>query len=325
MLRERILQAAHEGHPGIVGMKKRLRSKVWWPKMDVLVEKMVKSCKGCILVSAPENPELLKRREMPEKPWVDIAIDFLGPLPSSEYILVAIDYFSRYKEIKIMRNINSTNTILKLREIFTRLGYPQTITCDNGPQFRSEELKNFCNINNIKLYHTIPYWPQQNGEVERQNREILKRIKISSSLKRNWKEDIQDYIIMYHNTPHSVTGKAPAELFFGRLLKDKLPEINQHSITHEETRDQDKLQKAKGKIYTDKRRNARENTLSEGDTVLVKANRENKLSSNFQDVPHTVLKKSKGDILIKNDETGDVTRRNIVHLKKVDGSWSILK
>ena len=38
-LRHHILEPAHEDHPGIVAMKNRLRSKVWWPKMDVSAEK----------------------------------------------------------------------------------------------------------------------------------------------------------------------------------------------------------------------------------------------------------------------------------------------
>lgn len=47
VLRERVLELAHEGHQGIVKMKCRLRSKVWWPKMDADAEKLCKSCHGC--------------------------------------------------------------------------------------------------------------------------------------------------------------------------------------------------------------------------------------------------------------------------------------
>lgn len=49
-LRKRVLDAAHEGHPGIVSMKARLRTKVWWPKCDKDAENIVKACKGCTLV-----------------------------------------------------------------------------------------------------------------------------------------------------------------------------------------------------------------------------------------------------------------------------------
>lgn len=148
-LRQRILYAAHEGHPGIVAMKCRLRTKVWWPKMDDHAEKKIKACKGCTLVSFPSAPHPLKRREMPTGPWIDVAVDFMGPLPSGDHFFVIVDYFSRYKEIKIIKNVTSTNTINLLKEIFSRLGFPVSITADNGKQFVSEEMKNFCTENGI--------------------------------------------------------------------------------------------------------------------------------------------------------------------------------
>ena len=46
-LRSRVLTLAHEGHPGIVSMKQRLRSKVWWPGVDKEAEKFCKTCFGC--------------------------------------------------------------------------------------------------------------------------------------------------------------------------------------------------------------------------------------------------------------------------------------
>ena len=49
-LRQRVLNLVHEGHPGIVGMKSRLRSKVWWPGIDKQIEMHCKSCYGCQLV-----------------------------------------------------------------------------------------------------------------------------------------------------------------------------------------------------------------------------------------------------------------------------------
>lgn len=100
-IRSKVLAAAHEGHPGIVSMKIRLRSKVWWPKIDKDAKHYVRACKGCTLVSTPNPPNPMRRRELPAKPWIDVAIDYLGPLPSGHYLLVIVDYFSRYKEVKI--------------------------------------------------------------------------------------------------------------------------------------------------------------------------------------------------------------------------------
>lgn len=326
-LRNQVLMAAHEGHPGIVLMKSRLRSKVWWPRYDKDAETLVKSCRGCTLVSGPNPPNPLKRRELPHEPWVDIAIDLMGPLPSGDFILVAIDYFSRYKEIKITKKISSADVIKILKEIFSRLGNPKTVTADNGKQFSSEEFKHFCKDRNIVLYNTIPYWPQQNGEVERQNRDILKRLKISQVEKTDWRAALEEYLVMYNSTPHSVTGKSPSELFFKRQFRDKIPmlcDINRQ-VEDSDVRDRDREKKQSGKDYTDKKRNTKECDLTPGDKVYLKnIIKENKLSLNYNPTPHTVEKSTGGDIEVRNDITGQKLRRNVVHLKKIEGQWSVV-
>lgn len=121
--------------------------------------------------------------------------------------------------------ITATVTKTMLKEIFARNGYPVTLTADNGRQFISEEFINFCKECGITLYNTILYWPQQNGEVERQNRDTLKRLKISQIEKKDWKQELYTYLMMYNSTPHSVTGKSPSELFFKRKFRDKIPSI----------------------------------------------------------------------------------------------------
>ncbi|XP_055590225.1 uncharacterized protein K02A2.6-like [Uranotaenia lowii] len=143
-LQQRILQLAHEGHPGIRMMKAHLRANVWWPKMDQHVETFVKACRGCALVSAPNPPEPMIRKKFPTGPWEHIAIDFLGPLPEGESLLVCIDYYSRYLEIIEMRDITTTSVIEQLLILFSRYGIPHFLRADNGPQFSSEEFRSFC-------------------------------------------------------------------------------------------------------------------------------------------------------------------------------------
>lgn len=94
-LRPRILIAAHENQPGVVAMKARLRKTVWWPNMDEEAENHIKKCTGCIFVAGPTPPNPLRRRQFPAAPWVDTAMDFMGSLPSGDYLFVIIDYFSQ--------------------------------------------------------------------------------------------------------------------------------------------------------------------------------------------------------------------------------------
>ena len=49
----RRLESAHEGHQGSVKTKSRLRTKVWWPKMDADAEHVYKGCHGCQVVEQP--------------------------------------------------------------------------------------------------------------------------------------------------------------------------------------------------------------------------------------------------------------------------------
>lgn len=44
--------------------------------MDDAIARTVDGCEGCRLVSLPERPEPMQRRQLPEAPWLDVAIDF---------------------------------------------------------------------------------------------------------------------------------------------------------------------------------------------------------------------------------------------------------
>lgn len=253
---ERMLELAHEGHPGISVMKRRLRAKVWWPKIDQAVENFVKKCFGCTITSAPDRPEPMKRTELPNDTWQHVAMDYCGVLPSGHHMLVVVDYFSRFIEVEFVKTINSEETIDQIDTMFARCGYPLSITADNARQFISQEFKEYCEQTNIRLISTIPYWPQMNGEVERQNRSLLKRLIIMQNEKKKWRRELNKYLLMYRSTKHSITLKSPGELMFGRCIRDKLPSIWQPAEVDEELRDRDKEQKVKGKEYSDAKRKA---------------------------------------------------------------------
>lgn len=319
-LRSRMLDLAHEGHPGESVMKRRLRDRVWWPGMDREVTNRVTHCEGCRLVSLPTKPEPMSRRSMPSKPWVDIAIDFLGPMPSGVYLLVVIDYYSRYKEVEVMNKITAKETVNRLNTIFTRLGYPRTITLDNAKQFVGLELEEYNRKHGIHLNHSTPYWPQENGLVERQNRSLLKRLQISNALGRDWHQDLQDYLVMYYTTPHSTTGRTPSELMHGRTIRSKIPTLQdiETTPTTSEVADRDRLQKQKGKENEDSRRGARSSSIDLGDKVLMKNLLPgNKLQTTFGSKEFKVIDRSGPRVTIEDPENGRSYDRNVAHLKRI--------
>lgn len=200
-LREQVIEIAHEGHQGIVKTKQRLRTKVWWPGIDAEAEKKCRSCHDCQLVSQPSVPEPMVRTKFPDAPWQDLAIDILGPVPTGESLLVVVDYFSRYFEVVIMNTVTTERIKKGLEPIFARHGLPISITSDNGSQFVSEEFQNYLTENGIEHRTVTPLYPQANGEVERQNRTLLKAMKITHSKGQNWKDELPKFLLAYRSTP----------------------------------------------------------------------------------------------------------------------------
>ena len=174
---------------------------------------------GCQLVSKPINPEPIIRTASPSGPWQDVAIDLLGFLSSRNYIFFVIDHFIRYLELVVIKTVTTEKVIKSLTKMFTTHGSPIPITSNNGPQFVQRLSVS------IKHRNVISLWPQVNGEVKRQNRSLLKRIKIAQVEGNNWKKEMNAYLLMYRFTPHSTTSFSPAELLFKRKLRTKLSEF----------------------------------------------------------------------------------------------------
>lgn len=155
------------------------------------------------------------------------------------------------------------------------------------------------------------------------NRSILKRLQISHFGQKNYKEEIQKFIQMYNATPHGTTGKSPAELLYGRNIRDKLPSVNdiEDVPIDNEARDRDVINKEKGKKREDTARGARDADINLGDKVLVKnAVFPHKLTTNWGNASYEVIKKNGNELLLEGD--GRFIRRHVTHVKKVPESTS---
>ena len=146
------------------------------------------------------------------------------------------------------------------------------------------------------------------------------------------KRELYRFLLAYNSTPHQTTGVSPAELLFGRKIRTKLPELStldkkeisenytlrNKSVPEyrqdESVREKDAERKMIGKEYADERRNASESSVKVGDEVLVKQNKTNKLSLNFEKEPYTVLDKHGSQLTVQN-KTGKTVKRNVTFTK----------
>lgn len=141
-LQKQIVNVAHEGHLGITKTKS-LREKVWFPKMDQMVESMVKSCIACqATVEKPQYPQL-HLSPMPEGPWQSVSMDFYGPIPTGELFLVIIDDYSRFPIVQVVNSTAFRGIKERLDDMFSFVGIPIIVRSDNGPPFNGQEFSDF--------------------------------------------------------------------------------------------------------------------------------------------------------------------------------------
>ena len=283
-LRKQTLALAHEGHQGIVKTKQLIREKVWFPNIDREVEVLLSACQA----NGPNTkPDPLTMSSLPPEPWHTVHIDFCGPFPSGEYLLVVIDAYSRFPEVDIVHSTKATTTISKLERIFATHGVPAVIKSDNGPPFTSHEFHSYVTEMGVKHQKITPLWPQANSEAENFMKPLTKSIRAACTEKKNWKREIYTFLLNYRATPHTTTGFPPSKLLFNRKIRTKLPQVVNISDKSKDdmVRQTDELAKAKMKLNADRSRQAKKSTIQIGDMVLLRQKKMTKLTTKFD--PHS--------------------------------------
>ena len=100
-------------------------------------------------------------------------------IPKKGYLLVVVDYYSKWPEIAFLTKTDAGNVIKCMESRFCTHGLPETLRSDNGPPFALREFEGFLEYLSIDHKKGIPYWPQSDGEVERLNKTLLKAIRIA--------------------------------------------------------------------------------------------------------------------------------------------------
>ncbi|MCO5609031.1 hypothetical protein L7F22_063252 [Adiantum nelumboides] len=146
----------------------------------------------------------------------------MGPLPRTAngklYILVAIDYMTRWIEAQSVTKVNE-KTVSKFfyTHICCRFGTPLEIVSDNGPGFRKGLLTEVCEKLKISHRHSTPYYPQSNGLLKKANGIIASIIrKMVESKPKRWDNFLNGAIWAYRTTYRDATQFTPFNLVYGQ-------------------------------------------------------------------------------------------------------------
>jgi hypothetical protein len=311
-LQQRAVELAHVTHQGMSRTKALLRTKVWFPRMDNLVDEIVKGCIPCACNTLETKMTPLEMTSLPRSPYDELSIDFCGVLPDGSYLLVIVCEYSRYPIVEIVRSTAAETVIPVVDKILSMFGIPRQIKSDNGPCFNGSEWAKYAEHMGFKHRKICPLWPQSNSQVERFNKTMMKAIRAAIAEGKDWKVQLQMFLRMYRNTPHGTTEKTPAELLFGRRLRTQLPQYDDDMETDlngndDELRQTDSQKKQRMKDYADKVNHSRPHNLSLGDVVLVKQNPTNKFSTKYNKLPYRITG-LKGTMVTANRDNHSITR-----------------
>ncbi|XP_070018023.1 uncharacterized protein [Nicotiana sylvestris] len=162
----------------------------------------------------------LSRLEEEERPHNGLEINDLFPdeqlfsmsltgMPWNTYILIAVDYVSKWVEVVAFPNNEARSVVDFLKKnIFIRFGTPRAIISDEGSHFCNKAFDTLLSKYGVTHKVSTPYNPQASGQVEVSNREIKSILsKTVNANRTDWSRKLDDALWAYrtsYKTPVSV-------------------------------------------------------------------------------------------------------------------------
>ncbi|XP_062554222.1 uncharacterized protein K02A2.6-like [Armigeres subalbatus] len=220
-LRTKVLQELHSTHFGSTRLKSLARGYVWWERIDRDIEELVMNCASCQVTRPNPTKAPLHCWEPATQPFERVHVDFAGPF-MGKYFIVFVDAFTKWPEVKILRDITTATTINSCREFFSTYGIPCVLVSDRGVQFTSSEFKRFLELNGVFHKMGAPYHPATNGQVERFIQTFKNKMKALQCDKTKMNVELCNILLTYRKTIHPTTGKSPSMMVFNRQIRSRL-------------------------------------------------------------------------------------------------------
>ncbi|QRV82439.1 Transposon Tf2-7 polyprotein [Ceratobasidium sp. AG-Ba] len=224
-IRLAILEMHHDnpiaGHQGQARTLELISRRYYWPAMKQQVNRFVETCETCQRSKGHKHYAPQKPLPIPQKPWEDIAYDFIVKLPESQgmdSIRVVIDRFSRQAHfIPCLESTNAEGVAdLFIKEVWKLHGLPKTTVSDRGPTFNSQFLKALYAKLGINPKFSTAFHPETDGITERTNQWLEGFLRSFC----NYRQD--DWVrwppiaeFCHNNQVNSATGKTAFKTIYG--------------------------------------------------------------------------------------------------------------
>jgi hypothetical protein len=162
-----------------------------------------------------------------------IVLDTIGPMDIAtdfRYIIVVIDTFTRYVELFPVNDVTAAAATDALWRHFCRFGTSLEIVTDQGSQFMNQTLQSFATLTGVRNHETIPYSKEENGIVEKANKEVnrhIRNILADKEIVENWPQMLCIKEKLLNSSVKKPLGASHNTLLFGNAINQEPFEISE--------------------------------------------------------------------------------------------------
>jgi transposase InsO family protein len=227
---QELLQEIHSGACGYHAAPRALvgnafRQGFYWPTTVADATRIVRSCQGCQFYVRQTHLPAQDLQTIPITwSFAVWGLDLVGPLQKApggfKHLLVTIDKFSKWIEVRPLTSIRSEQVVAFFTNIIHRFGVPNSIITDNGTQFTGKMFLDFYEDHHIRVDWAAVAHPMTNGQVERANGMILQGLKSRiyndlNNFGKRWMKELPSMVWSLRTPPSRATGFSPFFLVYG--------------------------------------------------------------------------------------------------------------
>jgi hypothetical protein len=225
-----ILEEIHKGVCGNHASSRMLVSKAfrrafYWPTALGDAEELVRRCQGCQYFAKQQHVPAYKLVTITLTwPFACWGLDMIGPLPTApggfNRVLVAIDKFTKWIEVKLVTCPKADRVLDFLDELVHRYGLPHHVITDLGSNFNNHQFWEYCENSGIDVRYVSVAHPRANGQVEHANGMVLDALKkrlhdAANTRGGKWVKELPNALWGLRTQPSKPTGQSPYFLVYG--------------------------------------------------------------------------------------------------------------
>ena len=219
--RQAFLHTLHSSHQGVTGMTLRAEESVFWPNITRDIKLKRQNCRICD-VYAPSYADMPPvQPDVPMYPFQHICSDYFQ-IHGKEYCVV-VDRFSGWFNIFQAKD-GAHGLVAMFTRLFQDTGVPESLTTDGGVTYVSAKFQEF--LATYKVHHRVSSvgFPHGNTRSEVAVKSAKRLLRENTSITGELDNvAVTKALLQHRNTPDRDIGMSPAELLYGRKLKDFLP------------------------------------------------------------------------------------------------------